>query len=231
MTTPDAIEPIRAYRAWVVKGNGELRSTSYSTTWERDMTADCTRGKGEVRIRIVISKAGQVTSSNLMESIEHDVPHEAPSEYCACGLYACNKIEWVKHCNTHLWLRQGDVDFDLGNGVAVGVVELSGRIFAYERGYRAQYAKIVGLYHSAAAERAAKRYGIALLKPPADLARHCNCAACESMYRMMNAHGKASSDSARGYSFTRWPPPGRAIDIAPKSILSMIRKAMGGGES
>jgi hypothetical protein len=62
---PDAIEPIVAYRAWVVDPDLQVRSLNRRATWAPGewMTARCSRGR-----------------------------HTAPAEGCACGVYASKDL-------------------------------------------------------------------------------------------------------------------------------------------
>jgi hypothetical protein len=141
---PDGIGPIVAYRAWQLDADGTIMSFHWlcPEVWSTSewVGARCT-GFGD----------------NLETGRPH---HQAPAEGCECGIYA--------------WKRQDDVrEFLppypnplLPNGppfrphYASGVVELGGKVIEHEFGYRAEWARIVGILPiSPFMERRWRRFG------------------------------------------------------------------------
>lgn len=123
MTTPDAIEPISAYRGWRVTGTGLLQSWYEDSLWpggemrraERNV---CTGDDGD----------------------EH--PGRAPDEDCICGLYGMFRLEDVVSQIGLLKGWQDPPDYRY----AIGRAEYWGKTIIGTHGLRAEFARAVEVF-------------------------------------------------------------------------------------
>jgi len=112
---PDSIEPILAWRAWLVTcedGAWRLESVVHRCTWptRHELTATC------------LTTQGKLAKS-----------HFAPFGQCQCGVYGASTLERV---GNYLGHGLGPVP----RLQAVGVVRLWGRVLVHEHGWRASHA-------------------------------------------------------------------------------------------
>jgi hypothetical protein len=129
---PLVIGPLRAYRCWQVKWQGdqpELRSVYYSTVWPAGtpLRATCERRPSSLAewIRGLFSRRAERPT------------HPAPSWGCQCGVYGFARLD-MDELERSPQVAGRDPD----RGVtALGVVLLWGRVIQHELGYRAEYAR------------------------------------------------------------------------------------------
>lgn len=134
----DLAEPITAWRVWrwdrsrnvsiwerKVKIEGKLVSTSGYVPWEREMEAVCLCPR-------LNSHHGIDRECLLVPG-----PANRPMMYgLGCGLYAVKKPEDLRRWTYCL----------ANNANVVGTVQLGGRVYEHSWGYRAQHARITGIY-------------------------------------------------------------------------------------
>jgi hypothetical protein len=70
--------------------------------------------------------------------------HEAPEPDCTCGFYAVPADQIVEHRPVH-WGSGWREDYTSGSFPVVLSVQLEGRICIHDRGYRAQYQRVLGI--------------------------------------------------------------------------------------
>jgi hypothetical protein len=157
---PDAIEPLVGYRAWFIAGDllfpiSRQAPAATTSPWDganrRWVYATCSLGT-----------AGPVSDS-MKKRLEHIYsklgfqpefiggPHTVPGESCACGFYAMKKLDMV-----------------LGSSaphVALGRVELAGKVIEYTFGYRAERARITELISGAGDRRSMAELALRLGLP------------------------------------------------------------------
>jgi hypothetical protein len=121
---PDSITPVVGYRTWQVSGGGSrLKAIAHPAVWE----------PGRNRAKC----AGGYAPANWLNGDEdHDARHAAPLEGCSCGWYAMRTLEGFVHDFIGGYTYSADV---------AGKVAMWGKVIEGERGYRAQYAKVVEL--------------------------------------------------------------------------------------
>jgi hypothetical protein len=115
MRVPDAIEPIVAYRAWVVDPDLQVLSLNRRTTWAPGewATARCPRGR-----------------------------HSAPGEECTCGVYASKDLNIAIALAGAFGLPRGESE---PPRAVFGLVQLAGKVIEHDDGYRAEHAWIAQL--------------------------------------------------------------------------------------
>lgn len=107
----------------------------------------------------------------------------APSKHCLCGIHAFANLEDA--IGMLIWMPGSYCPSTQGVIVA-GTVELYGKVLVHARGYRAEYARITGLYaHPEARERLenlARHMQAQVLEPTQEMARtqlsRCSCRMC-----------------------------------------------------
>lgn len=115
---PDVVEPIVGYRAWRIE-NDVLCSTTYRhNIWlpGKTLKAKCSYDS---------------TENNKRCTLQHSL-HHPPHKGGLCGFYAYNEPEW-----NIIKLKVGGC-----YSLALGEVELWGKIIEHEVGYRGQYARV-----------------------------------------------------------------------------------------
>lgn len=194
--TPDTVKPIRAIRSWNFKGE-DLKATSMlGYTWPSPaIEATCRRAR-----EYTATWNGMLPSE---EVVYYD--HPAPQYDCTCGIYACKTLADLKHVCRHMWPFKSESRLAVGRYV-IGEVDLWGKVIEYGQGFRAQHARIVGLYETGAAVPIAQRYGVALLDVPEGLYDSCACSPCQRRRRESETFVRAP------YRPTVWS---QAIDITP----------------
>lgn len=143
---PDAVEPIIGYRSWAARawmtdpmedGERMLTSVMQPVWWPKHEP---------LRARHIMAYDKQAlairTGSNPGIQFELakpvHVPEECPSDVCQCGIYA--------------WAEPRGLDEDYkyylpGAAPRIsGRVKLWGHVIVHERGYRAQFAQVDGIY-------------------------------------------------------------------------------------
>lgn len=84
--------------------------------------------------------------------------HHAPVADCSCGIYACNSLQALINERDLCRFKTKPI---------VGEVDLWGKIIEHQDGYRAEYARIVGVYRTNRRSFiVAARYGVPLLPRP-----------------------------------------------------------------
>jgi hypothetical protein len=145
---PDAIEPIVAYRIWMVGHDLNLTSLNGQTTWPPDAWA-----------------AAQCSQ-----------PHRAPDEACTCGLYSLKLEEATEKAPpprvtsgtspAEGWDREEHEGRLRWPTFIVGKVQLAGKVIEHDRGYRAERARLVEVLPESGTRRQssliADRYGVPL---------------------------------------------------------------------
>jgi hypothetical protein len=144
---PDAIEPIVAYRVWLVDPSGRLTSPVKDGPWP---------------------SSGWKLARCLVAS------HDAPFEGCTCGLYALKDqdafsgLYWVlAYVPSAVMIRA-----DAGTakvqrpGMVAGKVQLAGKVIEHDHGYRAERARLAEVLpffaNRSLSESVAERYGVPL---------------------------------------------------------------------
>jgi hypothetical protein len=122
---PDAIEPITAYRVWLVAPDGTLSSFSRETMWPPGgwLEARCLRGR-----------------------------HDAPRERCGCGVYGAKDLNYVLTMAVQALPEfAARIGMELPDPIpgekprpvpVLGRVHLAGRIIEHDFGYRAELASL-----------------------------------------------------------------------------------------
>lgn len=139
VNAPDLAEPIEAYRWWAVTPRDDLLklgSASFNFVWKREITAEPCHISGlhyAYSPRILLPCDGPPCRSN-------PGPFGAPLKLAhGCGIYALKSLSAAV--------------FNVGGGGVLGKVLLGGKVWPYDFGYRAEKAKIVGLYLPSIFER------------------------------------------------------------------------------
>lgn len=140
----DFAEPIEAYRCWRLtpwanrvdsvhpKVSLRLAALSFSTVWDREMTAvPCVRSSPEYHAGVISS--GLVKCDGPPCAGKGNPNNKGTLAY-GCGLYALKTLSGAL--------------FEMGFNpdLVVGKVLLGGKVWPHESGYRAEKAQIVGLY-------------------------------------------------------------------------------------
>lgn len=149
---PDVIEPVLGYRAWLraAPGSGvRLRSVFRPIYWPPDepLRVECRRWGAQL--------AGWCDHGGLL-----------PGESCECGIYglridADGRPTWegaaARLCQELVAdpFASGYPDFP--DDWVVGIVAGWGRVIVAERGWRAQFAKPVALFHPGSGSRVPRR--------------------------------------------------------------------------
>lgn len=190
-TVPDLAEPITGHRLWTADDDGNLTSPSFAAaggTWPtgRALVATCGRtvlidrpaGTGSVP-SFLSSLFGTPTpmpcgtspspvepgrrwlttsqAKQILDGSRH--PSAAPHNGHGCGIYAFKSRDG---------LLSRERGFQLHRHIA-GTVALSGRVYEYSHGYRAEKATVTGIYllpgqPKAKIQAIADRYGVPVLE-------------------------------------------------------------------
>jgi hypothetical protein len=142
---PDAIEPIRGYRAWRFTLHGSRGSlqplvgrdddawSGASLGWVR---ATCRIGSVSAGLRAVRDGCicGLAADARLRTRLCPNCgpPHRAPVEGCGCGFYAFKDLDTLVR----------ELSYPAGADIVLGRVDLAGKIIEHEFGYRAEWARI-----------------------------------------------------------------------------------------
>ena len=138
---PDGIEPLVGYRGWKVRevdGKPMLRAVTYDEFWPPGKVAAEALCSGrsprtEITLHEIPAEDFAECERQITELVKKwaenwSDPHEPPNENCRCGLYArLNRDE-------------------IADGEVAGRIEAWGKIVKGPYGFRAQYARITGLY-------------------------------------------------------------------------------------
>jgi hypothetical protein len=163
---------LRAYRCWRVEwqdGQPVLGSLFHSTIWpaDRPLRATCEKRSGWLSswVRRCLSRSVET--------------HPAPAWGCECGIYAMARLEDDEDLkiSPHVFQR-GPLDRVMR---VAGVAQLWGRVVQHDRGYRAEYARVLKLLtvpslvrvrdSEGVLEAIARRYRIPLVTCAEDLSR------------------------------------------------------------
>lgn len=142
---PDLPEPIRAYRAW--KWNGE-RLTGWGEPWPTDgpLHAVCAPSGGSH-----YAWGALMYAERPVLCVETPSPTGDGHKGYGCGIYAYSTVEQMAKCA------------GFGEGTVWGEVELGGKVYEHDHGWRAEYGQVVALYAtpgSASVRHAAVAYGV-----------------------------------------------------------------------
>ncbi len=110
--------PVRGWREWFIAADG-LRGAQGRLWRPGTNTAEC-YGRHAVMLRVLDDRLAGTGIATPTHSVER---------WCTCGLYSWRQPDRIR-------MRQDKV---------AGVVESWGRVLIGERGYRAQYARVVAL--------------------------------------------------------------------------------------
>lgn len=167
---PDGITPLVGYRGWTHR-DGHLFGAHQQEPWPPgEITAEaiCTmrRPKAEIILHNIPTAHFTDAERKITELVEAwaedwSDPHEPPNEDCSCGLYAK--------------LRKADVS----DGAVHGRISAWGKIVKGAHGFRAQFARVSGLYLAGGffepietperiemVSRIAENYGVEILDLP-----------------------------------------------------------------
>jgi hypothetical protein len=116
--TPDAIEPITAFRVWRADLHLRLLSLNNHVQWQPDqwMVAECLR-----------------------------MAHAAPHEGCVCGLYAAKHFDQAMAIAAGVLTTTSPQD-SMPTTAIVGRVHLAGKVIEHAQGYRAERARVVEVF-------------------------------------------------------------------------------------
>ncbi len=164
---PDLITPIEAYRCWrITPGSLTLVALNEELPWARRRwtVARCHALRFKTRF------------GSVPELDPDPLPHAtSPEETCTCGLYASKTLDKAVEM---AWATSLPIRVPAGEDVEtwseslvmktslVGRVHLAGKVIEHDRGYRAQYARVVELLpfpgQEPTAERIGRAYGAAV---------------------------------------------------------------------
>jgi hypothetical protein len=151
---PDAIEPITAYRAWLVDDRGALWSLDRVAKWPvgRWLDAECQRRR-----------------------------HDAPRKRCSCGLHAARDLDRLLpylgaaiaagsvHTETEEVFVSEPATRSRFVATIVGKVHLAGTVIEHDFGYRSERARISEVLPVPGSDRwaqaVARRYGVPVGRP------------------------------------------------------------------
>lgn len=144
MTVYDLAEPIEAYRWWRSTplwqpAAQKLASVSFQFVWDREVTASpchTTAIRYNFGPRALPACDGPPCSEPKSDQIN---ARQSFSIASGCGIYALKTLT--------------DALLQVESGGILGKVLLGGKVWPYEKGYRAEKAQIVGLYPPSAFER------------------------------------------------------------------------------
>lgn len=135
---PDGVVPIVGYRGWNINDEGNLCGVTHDEEWPPGkVTAEavCMVKRPKVEIELHNIPKEHFTEAQLEIEMIVDRwaeawidPHEPPNENCRCGLYARLERDEVSYGEVH------------------GRIEAWGKIVKGSQGYRAQFARVTGLY-------------------------------------------------------------------------------------
>lgn len=166
VTVPDVVEPFTAYRAWYISNDGRLISPTVGMVWEpgRREVATCkANGTGVFGAFTAMTVQLDLLTGKVKKAAECDAcpspvkgPGAAVHPGHGCGIYAYRSIEVLA--------ERAAKAYALHHAV-IGEVAVSGRVYEYEHGYRAQHATITALYAMPGQpahqlEKIAARYGV-----------------------------------------------------------------------
>ena len=138
---PDGITPIVGVRAWRVQKTLHKEDRLFSIykagiNWPigRRLEAKCIQ-PSSIWAGLKGNNMFATKVAHLSHSAEEKLPeHQPPYDECTCGIYALNSF-----------LTEGEIRPWQSDAI-VGVVLLWGHVLEGDRGYRAQYAKVVALW-------------------------------------------------------------------------------------
>lgn len=219
---PDGIEPLIGYRGWKVRevdGKPMLKAVSYEEYWPPgNVAAEAICSGRQPRAEITLHEIPEEDFANCAREIEELIqswseqwsdPHEPPNESCRCGLYA--RLD-----------RDEVVD-----GEVTGQIEAWGKIVKGAYGFRAQYARIKGLYlrgashgffgafgnedevieaRMAAIQPIADHYGVPILDAPEKKRTPISEVAPARGVRLHREPFDDTTKRRRVRRFTNWPP-------------------------
>ena len=167
---PDLIQPLVAYRVWGY--SIDRRGLHLGAVNGNDGTWDRTE------------RGWAVASCEWMRLgdayVAPKLPHRAPNEFCACGLYAVKTIPdaaalielaTVARVNA-AYGSDWDPDDVRAFGFVFGRVELAGKVIEHRAGYRAERARVLELIPLGPDDRVTTEVAIGLRVPTADPLEH-----------------------------------------------------------
>lgn len=123
----DLAEPIVAWRGWRTLFDGRLRSSLFRDVWTREMVAEC-----HCPLFVSDTRKCPEVPGRPHDGIHYDAKLDRlVGRGFGCGLYAMKTREGLAKEYGHLNVQ--------------GQVELGGRVWEHAGGYRAQYARVIGL--------------------------------------------------------------------------------------
>lgn len=136
---PDSIEPIIAVRAWKIVESSDLFVRALIEGEVPDyaeIIRAYRKGEGQLDLRSAFHQDIVWHGGRLEARCSSEKAHTAPAEGCTCGIYALADTNRL-------------IDgFGFGEGAHVlGVVALSGKVIPGSSGWRAQRAKVIGLFN------------------------------------------------------------------------------------
>ena len=132
-------KPIVAYKALLrAEGDtddGVFYSSQQHTAWNgNELMATCIRSNA----KSLLSQAADREAHErlIAEQVDH-----APAEDCSCGIYAARTLSAGAQ-----WFNGEPRESSDKGRLTVVQLQLSGKVFKGERGYRAQYARIIAYF-------------------------------------------------------------------------------------
>lgn len=118
-------DPVIGFRSWRIDNDAPiLRARMTDTAWNKDTP----------------TKATCIPSQFRHMTDKAPLDHEAPNEYCSCGIYG-----WYDSTPLNLEEFRGLPPGDFNDQMIFGTIVVWGRIHFHEFGFKAEYAKPVAL--------------------------------------------------------------------------------------